>query len=145
MMNVRDAAVTAMPFHLLRYYTLISLISIIATSILLGSWFRAIAVDNLLLSEERNNVELARLMSSSVWPLYADFLRSASRLSAEQLRRHEKIQSLDRYLDEQFKLPGIVKIKIYDANGYTTFSTESSQMGASKQGHPSFQSGQRPQ
>lgn len=126
------------PFQLLRYFTLISLISIILTSFLLGTWFRSIAVGNLLSSEEANNVALAHSLSQSVWPQHSEFLESASVLSVEALRAHPVTKMIDDYLSEQFKGLGIIKIKIYDVDGYTVFSTDFSQIGASKEDHPSF-------
>ncbi|MFO7602698.1 MAG: hypothetical protein R6X06_02665, partial [Gammaproteobacteria bacterium] len=61
----------SMPFRLLHYFTLMSLISIVVTTLLLGSWLRGIAVDNLITSEERHNVTLAHSMARSLWPQYS--------------------------------------------------------------------------
>ena len=130
----------ATPFRLLRYFTLISLISIVVTSILLGIWFRTIAVANLVGSEERNNVALAHALSQSIWPEYARFLTAATGMSAAALREHSKIKEIDHYITEQFNGLGILKIKIYDLDGNTVFSTDHSQIGKSEKAHPSFQS-----
>ena len=127
-----------MPFRLLRYFTLISLVSIVVASAVLGAWFRTISVENLLSSEERNNVALAHSMSQSVWPKYSTFLRSASSLSIDALRAHQITKEIDEYLEDQFKGLGILKVKIYDVNGYTVFSSNISQIGDSKKDHPSF-------
>jgi len=130
----------AMPFRLLRYFTLISLVSIVVASIVLGAWFRTISVENLVSSEERNNVALAHFMSQSVWSKYSKFLQSASALSVEELRAHRVTKEIDEYLAEQFKGLGILKIKIYDVNGYTVFSSDVSQIGDSKKERPSLES-----
>lgn len=127
-----------LPFRLLRHFTIISLISILVTSILLGSMFRSIATDNLLVSEERHNVTLAHALSQSVWPRYSGFLKSADQLPIDELRQHPTTKAIDEHLAEQFKGLNIVKVKIYNLEGYTTFSTELQQMGESKASNAPF-------
>ena len=126
------------PFRLLRYFTLFSLTSIIITSAVLGTWFRSIAVGNLLISEERNNVALTHALSQSVWPHYASFLQSAASLPVDKLRQHPLTKEIDNYISEQFTGMSILKVKIYDMDGYTVFSSDVSQIGASKKNHASF-------
>lgn len=60
-------------FRLLRYFTFLSLISIIIASLLLGGLFRHIAEENLVLNEERNNIALARMLSNATWPEFSGF------------------------------------------------------------------------
>lgn len=125
-------------FPLLRYFTLISLASIILASILLGTWVRNIAVDNLILNEERNNVALTRVLSNVVWPRYQHFITKAHQYSLKELKAHPKTQELNTFLNNQIKGLDIVKIKIYDLNGLTVFSSDFKQIGASKKMHKSF-------
>lgn len=132
-----------MPFRLLRSFTLISLISIIISSIVLWYWFERISVNNLIDIEERNNVTLARLLSQSTWPKYKDFLSSASQFSVANLKRHPTIKNLDTTLVNQTKGIGVIKIKIYDLQGYTAYSTDFNQIGTSKSGIEAFESAKK--
>ena len=97
-------------FPLLRYFTVISLSSITLASILLGTWVRNIAVDNLTFDEERNNIALTRVLSNIVWPRYKDFIKSAQKYTPEQLRAHPKIQELNTFINNQVEGLNIVKI-----------------------------------
>lgn len=129
---------TTVSFRLLRYYTIISLASMIVTSFLLGSWVRQISVDNLIQSEERNNIALTQVLSHSVWPQFQSFLYSADQLSADEIRKHPKTESLDRFINEQVRDLHVLKIKIYNLDGLTIFSSDFKQIGNSKKSHPSF-------
>lgn len=128
-----------MQFRLLRYFTFLSLISIIVASLLLGGLFRHIAEENLVLNEERNNIAIARLLSNAIWPEFSDFLSSASGMSNSTIRTHLKTEKLDKTLERQSRGLNIIKIKIYDLNGFTAYSTDYKQIGKSKKNSPSFQ------
>lgn len=125
-------------FPLLRYFTVISLSSIILASILLGSWMRNIAVENLTLSAEDNNIALTQILSNYVWPQYKEFIKSANQYTAKQLQHHPKTLELKDFINKQIKGLNIVKIKIYDLNGLTVFSSDFKQIGLSKKNHQSF-------
>jgi len=126
------------PFKLLRYFTIIGIVCIVVASLLLGYWVRQITVDNLLKSEERNNITLTQLVSNSVWPRFSEFINSASNLSAQEILDHPLTQELDDYLSEQVNGLDVVKIKIYNLSGLTVYSSDLSQIGKSKSKHASF-------
>lgn len=50
-------------FKLLRYFSIISLILIVVAAVVLGALYRTIAVNNLLVLGERNNVALTYALS----------------------------------------------------------------------------------
>lgn len=129
---------TGKPFRLLRYFTIICLASVITTSFFLGSWVRQISVDNLVQSEERNNIALTQVLSNSVWPRFHEFIVNAHQLSADEIRTHPTTKILDNFIHEQVRNLKVIKIKIYDLNGLTVFSSDFKQIGHSKQSHPSF-------
>jgi diguanylate cyclase (GGDEF)-like protein len=115
-------------FRLLRYFTVISLASIVVTSLLLGGWVRQISVDNLIQSEERNNIVLTQVLANSVRPQFHQFIYNSSLLSIEDIRAHPKLKALDRII-----------IKIYNLDGLTIYSSDFKQIGESKKTHASFQ------
>lgn len=127
------------PFKLLRYFTLISIATLLITSVVFGTWFSHISAQKLIKNEERNNVALARTLSSWVWPQYGDFLSSASQYDKEVLKNHQLTNKLDKALLVRTSELGVLKIKIYDLQGYTVFSSDRSQIGSSKKGRSSFE------
>lgn len=126
-------------FRLLRYFTLLSLLSVVVASLLLGGLFRHIAVENLFNNEERHNIAMAQLLSNATWPRYSEFLVTASSLSVKQLVAHSTIKELDTSLEQQIRGLDIIKVKIYDLNGFTVYSSDFKQIGSSKRSSPSFQ------
>lgn len=136
--NILHKSINTSSFKLLRYFTIISLASILVTSITLGIWVKQIAVDYLTQSEEQNNIALARVLSNVVWPRYKDFIKSANQLSVEDLREHPKTLSLNSFIQNQVKGLNVIKIKIYNLDGLTVFSSDFNQIGVSKKLHSSF-------
>ena len=138
-LNTEDSRKKTIPFRLLRYFTLISLITMSLTGI--GLWYRfeRIFTDNLIVMEEHNNVALALMLSQSIWPEYKAFLSTASGLSASKLEKHPVIVRLDKTLTDITSGTGVIKIKIYDLKGFTTYSSDFDQIGKSKQGTDDFE------
>ena len=129
---------TKASFPLLRYFTLISLSSIILASIFLGTYSKKIFVDNLIKSEERNNVALTKLLANSVWPHFHDFIKNAGTLTGDEIRANPKTFFLQKLINEEVNGLDVIKIKIYDLDGLTIFSSDFKQIGNSKKSHKSF-------
>ncbi len=125
-------------FRLLRNYTVISLASVIITSLLLGTWVRQISIDNLILSEERSNIALTQVLAHMVWPQFASFIEQADQLEAEEIRSHATTWELDQFINDQVMGLDVLKIKIYNLDGMTVFSSDFKQIGKSKRTHRSF-------
>lgn len=125
-------------FPLLRYFTVISLSSLILASLFLGIYARKIFVDNLTKSEERNNVVLTQLLANSVWPNFNEFLTQAGGLTGDKIRKHPKTRLLNKFINDQVKDLNVIKIKIYNLDGLTVFSSDFKQIGNSKKEHKSF-------
>ena len=111
-LNITPLQNKDIPFRLLRYFTLISLISMSLTSI--GLWYRfeKVFTDNLIVMEEHNNIALALMLSQSIWPDYQVFLSSASGLTAAKLKKHPVIKRLDKNLADITSGTGVIKIKM---------------------------------
>jgi len=125
-------------FPLLRYFTLISLSSIILASIFLGSYSKKIFVDNLIKSEERNNVALTKLLANSVWPHFHEFIKHAGTLTGDEIRANPKTFFLKKLINDEVNGLDVIKIKIYNLDGLTIFSSDFKQIGNSKKLHESF-------
>lgn len=85
---------------------------------------------------ERNNVFLARVFANLVWPGVRDFVSTAHDLPIDALKSHAiNKRTLRRALELAKDVP-LLKIKIYDLNGLTVFSTEPAQIGEIKASYP---------
>jgi diguanylate cyclase (GGDEF)-like protein len=125
-------------FHLTRVYSIVSLAGIVITAVVLGLFHRHIAVSSLITHETQSNVALTQAFSNTLWPKYAAFIGRAGRLPAPVLARQPEVRTLDAEIRNKARGLGIVKIKIYDLNGLTVYSTEPRQIGEDKSGNLGF-------
>jgi putative methionine-R-sulfoxide reductase with GAF domain len=123
---------------LLRYFFLTSLMAFAVVAALLAVFYRRTVLDNLVQLEEANNVALAQVFANSVWPQFAPFVTSASALSDDELRTHPETARLREAILAQMSGLSVVKVKIYDLNGRTVFSTEAAQIGQDKSANAGF-------
>ena len=125
-------------FRLLRYFSLTSLVSIAVVSALLAFFYRQIALSDLMETGERHNVALTRALSNSIWPQFGPFLTSTTELSDDALRAHAETVKIRESLSHAVKGLSVLKIKIYDLNGRTVFSSEAKQIGENKSKNAGF-------
>ena len=127
-------------FKLLRYFSLTSLIAFTIVIAMLAGFYQRTAVRDLTEAEEIGNVALTQVFANSLWPRFQQFVTTASRLTLEELRSHPDLQELHRAVLEQMNGLPVIKVKVYDLEGLTVFSTDASQIGDDKSGNAGFQS-----
>ena len=123
---------------LTKRFALFAGLVIIAASMLLISMYKQIAGDDLTAMAERSNVALAQVFSNVVWDSHAGFLTTAHFLTPEQIRRHPETRAIRESLVSRLRDLSILKVKIYDLNGLTVFSTEPAQIGEDKSTNAGF-------
>ena len=84
------------------------------------------------ISTEESNVALTQVLSNTLWPEYKDFLISTESLSTQALVEAKETQEIQVAIAEQLAGLSVLKIKIYDLEGRTVFSTDPSQIGSVK-------------
>jgi len=124
--------------NLLRNFSVVSSIAFIGAIVLLGVFYRQIAVSDLIKLEESKNAALTQAFANSLWPQFAPFVTSASGLSGDQLRTHPETAKLRQAALAQLKDLSVVKVKVYNLEGLTVFSTEESQIGQDKSTNAGF-------
>ncbi len=130
-------------FKLLRYFSLTSLVSIVAVAAALGFFYRQSAVRSMVEMGESNNKALTVVLANSLWPWLAPYFKRADTLRSDQLQAHPDRAELFGVLKEQVAGLSVAKVKVYDLNGRTVFSTEAKQIGEDKSGNAGFQAARR--
>ena len=121
-----------------RYFSITSLISMVVVAVLLGAFYRWIALNDLLELGERHNVALTQAFSNSLWPQFSLFLRRTVSLSGDEIRTHHDTAELRKAVLAQMRGLSELKIKIYNLTGRTVFSTEARQIGEDKSNNAGF-------
>jgi signal transduction histidine kinase len=98
----------------------------------LGYFFRVLAISDLITASESKNVALTQTFANFLWPEFKEFVSDASELSIEELQNHPRTQELYALVEAQLDGLTVVKVKVYDLDGLTVFSTEKAQIGDNK-------------
>ncbi len=125
-------------FNLLRYFSLTSAIVLIVVAVALVALFRQHELHEVVESTENQNVLLARSFANTLWPRYSKYVVSASGMDGDALRAREETAELHEALKTLTAGLPVLKIKIYNLDGLTVFSSQRSQMGADKSNNIGF-------
>ena len=118
--------------RLTRQFAIISALALVLAGLLLVVLYRNWAVGELETMAEHNNVAVARLLSNTL--LYgAPQGGTAPRVfDITSLETPEGIAAMHEAVVETVRGTAIVKVKIYDRQGMTVFSTDPTQIGQDK-------------
>lgn len=125
-------------FRLVRYFSIASLIGIALAAAILAIVHHRLTVAEITAQARRDSVALARAFSNHVWHHYEPWLRITANLSAPELRKHPQTSELHRFILQLMRGLPVLKVKIYDLQGRTIFSTETSEIGEERSGNPGF-------
>ena len=125
-------------FKVFRYSSFVGLVAVVAVIVALSWFYRRLAFESLIEGETRSNVALTQAFANSIWPAYAGFVRRAAELPPGELATRKETAALHRDLRVLAKGLAIVKVKIYDLNGLTVFSSDQRQIGEDKSRNPGF-------
>jgi diguanylate cyclase (GGDEF)-like protein len=137
---LQTASDVANKFRLVRYFAVTSLIGVLIVLAPLLYFYRSFATEALEQHETHDNVAIAHIFASTLWPVHADYLKGAGRLGVEQMRSHPKVELIRADVLRQMKGLSVVKVKIYDLRGITVFSTDEKQIGEDKSDDDGVQS-----
>ncbi len=119
-------------FNLRRYFSLASSVAIVAVIVTLVVLYHRHSMDNLVETAERENVTLSRAFANTIWPRFSSYVMSISRADGDVLRaRSETHEIHDALMTLTSGLP-VLKVKIYNLDGLTVYSSQPSQIGADK-------------
>lgn len=126
-------------FRLTRNFSIASFLGIALVAGTLGFIYWDWSYETLKARETEANVNLTRALSNDLWSRYAEFISNASTLSREELQTHPRNAQLRNELIHKLRGLRVAKVKIYNLDGLTVFSTEAGQIGESKQDNAGFQ------
>jgi two-component system, sensor histidine kinase len=118
-------------FRLVRYFVITSLIAFVIVTVILSVLYRQYHTADLITLGERNNVALTQAFVNSLWPQFAEWVREGS-LTEEQ------IAELHAAVLAQMNGLSVVKVKLYNLDGLTVFSTEAAQIGQDRSQNAGF-------
>jgi diguanylate cyclase (GGDEF)-like protein len=78
------------------------------------------------------NTNLTHSFANSVWKQFDQFVARSASLSIEELKLRSELEQLQRITKQQMIGTAVVKVKIYNLDGVTVFSTEPKQIGSDK-------------
>lgn len=133
-----------MEFKLLRYFTTTSLLAFVAVTFMLGYIFRLMAIDGLVKGYESEHTSIAKVVANQMWDQdFAPLLLAMAGKSAEELKAAPQLPELHRKVLSLLGGTKIFKIKVYDLNGMTIYSTELKQIGEDKRNNAGVVAGLR--
>jgi signal transduction histidine kinase len=129
-------------FQLLRFFTLTSAI-VVAVITIAVVMYRQNEVQRLIDFAEQQNVELARSFANSIWPGFSSFVMSASGSEVNNQSGSEQTQAIARAVKAATAGLPVLKVKIYNLEGLTVYSSNSAEIGEYKTNNPGFFSAAR--
>jgi len=125
-------------FRLLQFYGVASAAAFIVISVLLVVVDRLHEFDKLIDAVERQNVGVAHSFANIVWPKFSVYAMTVGDFRGDVLRARRETKDLqDAVLQLTGGLP-VLRIKVYDPNGRTIYSSEKEQIGTVYANHLSF-------
>jgi len=124
--------------NLLRYSQLAALAVLTVVVVALSLLHRGLLSDSIVESETHANVALTKTFANAIWPAHAAFVRRAGSLDRATLAGRQEVAALDRDLRRLSDGLNVVKVKIYDLNGLTVYSTDPRQIGEDYSGRAGF-------
>ena len=121
-------------FRLIRYFSIASLVGLLMVMGALMWSYSDLAQRQLVEHEGRANANLARAFANAMWPRHRAFVLGSAGRSAADLQADPAVAALRQDVLGTMRGSHVAKIKIYNTDGLTVFSTQPSQIGEDKGG-----------
>ncbi|WP_299413421.1 histidine kinase dimerization/phospho-acceptor domain-containing protein, partial [Acaryochloris sp. IP29b_bin.148] len=126
-------------FKLLRYYSITSFAAFVVAIVTLNQYTRDRAIQSLVKVTENKNVALTQSFANTLWKTHGAFLSNTRSLNEKQLKSHPQTLKLTEDVDAWAQGLPVLKVKIFDPQGRTVFSTSAKQIGQDKRKSKGFQ------
>ncbi len=125
-------------FRLLRSFSVSSAAVMALITAAVVAVYQSNQAATLLRIAEDQNVTLARSFANTVWARHAHYLSSLGYLPGAVIRAWPETADLDRQLRQITKGLPVLKIKIFNLDGLTIYSSEWAQIGESRSTNQGF-------
>jgi two-component system cell cycle sensor histidine kinase PleC len=125
-------------FGRFRYFSITSAIALMVVTFALVFLYSHNAEKELLASAEGANVTLARPFANILWPRFSDYVMTVSETDGEKLRARPETAAIDEAIRILTAGLTVLRVKIYNLDGITIYSSEPSQIGADKRNNSGF-------
>jgi len=116
-------------FRLTRNFALLSALLLLATAVGLSLFYRSWAVEQMEAEAEQSNVSAARLLANSLLNWNPEILSRLGAYPPDQLAAQPEVFDLAAHIGALVRQAPIIKVKIYDLDGHTLFSTDRHEIG----------------
>lgn len=131
-------ASSKLQFQLLRYFSFVSAIITVVVTLAVVLVYQSHQTATLLRTAEDQNVTLTRAFANALWSRHGQYLNSAGNVQGDELRARPETVEIDRVLRLITKYLPVLKVKIFNLDGLTIYSSDFSQIGESRSDNPGF-------
>lgn len=126
-------------FQLLPYFSIASLAAFVSVTVALISLYRNKSIALLLEMGQQQHLTLTTVLSRSLWEDLQPLVEpDASHPSPPSASRERSIVQLNRKIQQQTEGLSVVKVKLFNLEGRTVFSTEPGQIGTENSHYRGF-------
>ena len=123
-------------FRLLRYFSLTSALAVVAVSAVLLVIYRQSAVNDLVDLAENQNLVLARSFANIIWPKFSSYVASTPGMDGDTLQARPETRKIHEALKGLTSGLPVLKVKVYNLDGLTVYSSEPGEIGIYKVNNP---------
>lgn len=127
-------------FRLTRYFSALSLILILIAGAALGWSAQIQATAQMREMAQRHNEAMGQVFINNLWPDFSSLVIQSSSMDADRLRQAGQKMALQQKTSALMSHSNIIKVKVYNLQGLTVFSSDPRQIGESKQSNAGFMS-----
>lgn len=125
-------------FPLVRYFSVAALVALIVTSLLLAIVHERQEQESITLMGEQHNITLTKTFRNFLWQRFAPLVEASSGQDAAALQSNPELPALREAVVALMRDTQVVKVKVYNLDGMTVFSTDLRQIGESKADNAGF-------
>ncbi|MEO8103513.1 MAG: EAL domain-containing protein [Betaproteobacteria bacterium] len=125
-------------FRLTRFFSIASLVGVLVIVAVLVLFYRSLAFTTLQQHETEDNVNIAQIFANTLWRKHADYVKGASTIAKSELQGRPEVRQIREDVLLLMKGLAVVKVKIYNLEGLTVFSTDPAQIGEEKHTNAGF-------
>lgn len=135
-----DPTDKSVDFKLLKHFTLTALVSIAVAAVLLGNLYQRTSQTQFLDGAKQHHQEITRLYKNFIWPNYGEFLLQINDSTVEEMPNTLLYKALHSEIEREIHESRVLKLKIFNQQGLTVYSSDPAQVGQIKKGYPGFES-----